>query len=169
MKMEKYESVIVDTDNILALDESNFDANSMKGKCSFKLMQFMDATHYFNEALKKNPDHLSTYYHRGVARASFGDQYGALKDLNFFINEKKDFAHAYYNRGVILEQIGNFPLAVSDYSKAIGLNLKNWEIYYKRGVCNFQSKNKKAACQDFKNLAKYDKKLSADALKEYCL
>jgi len=115
------------------------------------------------------PIQIIWYYHRGVARASFGDQYGALKDFNFFINEKKTFAHAYYNRGVILEQIGNFPLAVSDFSKAIDLNLKNWEIYYKRGVCNFQSKNKKAACQDFKNLANYDKKLAAEALKEYCL
>ena len=72
MKMEKYESVIVDTDNILALDERNFEANSMKGKCCFKLMQFMDATHYFNEALKTNPDHLilSPGRSKGILRRS---------------------------------------------------------------------------------------------------
>ncbi|MFY0651506.1 MAG: tetratricopeptide repeat protein [Cyclobacteriaceae bacterium] len=169
MKLEKYEGVVVDADNVLALDENNFDANSLKGMSCFKIYRYIDAAYCFDRAIKTKPEHLNSYYHRAVSRASFGDRNGALKDLNYFITEKDDFAQAYFNRGIILERMGKFRMARNDFNKAVEFNLKNGELYFRRGICNYQLGDKKQACKDFKTVANYDQKVSREALEEYCI
>ena len=64
-----------------------------------------------------------------------------------------------------MQQIKNFALAKNDFTKAISLNLKTAEVYYKRGICFYEVGDQRAACNDFKILAEFNKKTSIKGLK----
>ena len=88
----------------------------------------------YDKALRLNPNFVSAYNNRGVAKNDLGRREEAIADYDKALRLKPDHANAYNNRGIAKKALGRHEEAIADYDKALRLNPDDAEAYSNRGV-----------------------------------
>jgi hypothetical protein len=84
------------------------------------------AEHYFDNAVRLNPDLPEAWLGRGVAGLSRGDLAAALRDLNRALQLRPRWADALYFRGLARAKAGARDLAARDLADALECADRNW-------------------------------------------
>ena len=95
--------------------------------------EFDKAIADYNEAIRLDPKHATTYYNRGLTYGKKGDHDKAIADFTEAIRLNPKDAEAYYSRGCTYGEKGDHDKAITDYTAAIRINPKNGYIFYARG------------------------------------
>jgi tetratricopeptide (TPR) repeat protein len=67
------------------------------------------------------PDNAHAYFHRGLAKANFGQYQDAIADYDQALQLKHDYAHAYVNRGLAKDNLGQYQGSFADLQAAAAL------------------------------------------------
>lgn len=145
------EEVIAEVDEID--DKSNVSSEVYDGDYSSgewlrqQGKNFAAITHY-NRAIEKNPEHVDSYYGRGMANKGIGEYDAAMSDFDTVIRLTPDHVDAYIGRGWT-KYLGNISSGVLDFDKAIDINPESAESYFVRGFVKYRMKKYLAAMSDF--------------------
>ncbi|MFA0964784.1 tetratricopeptide repeat protein [Roseivirga sp. BDSF3-8] len=124
--------------SLTVLAESTPDELVKKGITLYAEKNYMEALVNLNKAIDLDKSYFKAYYLRGVIKAHFGDNHGAMKDFNESLELNPTFTEGYFERGNLKYSLQDYYGAISDYSEVINLNENHVEAYYKRGQAKHQ-------------------------------
>jgi tetratricopeptide (TPR) repeat protein len=166
--MEREDLALVDLDNALRRDPLHFQARFLRGKTYLTIGGFIEANDDFTEAIDVNPNYITLYYYRSIARAQIRHFQGALKDINIYLTEKPRSADGHLKKGIIYQRMNNYNQALEAYLKAGNLGLKSAELYFRKGLCYQQLGHNSYACRFWKKAEEMDPGSSLQPLRKYC-
>ncbi len=120
------------------------------GNAKYKSGDYAGAIADYTKAIQLEPNVISVYNNRGLAKASLEQYAAAIADFDIAIRLQPDDANAYNNRGIAKYELGQHFAAISDYDIAIRLKPNNANIYHNRGLA------KDSLGQHFAAIADYD-------------
>jgi tetratricopeptide (TPR) repeat protein len=91
----------------------------------------------YNQALRINPGHETTYYlyeNRGTAYLRKGDYERAIADYDQALRIKPSYAMAYHNRGTAYLYKEDLEEAIADFNKALEINPGYAETYFNKAL-----------------------------------
>ena len=103
----------------------------------------------FDKVIGLDPNRLTAYGNRGIARSKLGDHRPAISDFNKVLYLDPNDAKAYLHRGLAKAKLGDHRAAISDFDKAIDLDPHDKVPYANRGVARVQLGHHQAAVEDF--------------------
>ena len=115
----------------------------------FEAEDYAGAIALYDQALKADPDFISAYSDRGLAKLNIKDFKGAIADYEAILKRKKDADEAYAYRGKAKAGLGDIKGALADHDKAISLCPTCGYFYLNRGKVHLQAGDKAKAKQDF--------------------
>lgn len=118
----EYEKSILDFNQVVNLDNNNFEAYSNRGFAYYNLNEYDKAISDYNEALKIKPDDFLTYNNRGMVYNRKGEHDKAIEDYNKAIEINPDFALTYNNISLTFYLKKDFDKALEYVKKAININ-----------------------------------------------
>jgi len=116
----------------------------------------------FSQAIRLDPNNITTYRERGSAYADKGDYDNAIADYNQVIRLDPDNDAAYNNRGLVYANKGDYDRAITDLTQAIKLNPNIAILYHNRGSAYAVKKDYDRAIADFTQRIKLESN-NADA------
>jgi tetratricopeptide (TPR) repeat protein len=146
----KYDSTLLELNNVFAKHPNNARAYYMKGMCSVKLKKEKESINDFNKSISLNPNEIDAYGERGKILSKFGNHPQAILDLNRFIAKNSSDLESLFYRGSSLLNTGKIDLAKKDFESVIKLNAKAPGAYYNLGLAYVQSNNIAKSCENFK-------------------
>ncbi|CAI2370054.1 unnamed protein product [Moneuplotes crassus] len=106
-----------------------------------------------NEAITKNPDDLSLYYHRGLLLFYLHQFFDAFLDFDYIVEKEEEPNSKYYlARGKCYACLSMFPEAVKDLTAAITLDEECLDAYLNRGKCAYLLGDTPLSFLDFQKL-----------------
>ena len=138
------------------------------GKSCYEKGQYKEAILIFTEAIKGDPNHIRSYFYRGMCNERLKQYEKAkedyIKTIGLDINH--DYAEAYYGVGNCLRNLNRADEAIKYYTKAIELEA-NYSVYHDRATC-YSWLNKTEVNQALKD--EYNEKANSDykISIEYC-
>ena len=103
------------------------------GLTSYKEGKYEEAIKHYDETIRLNPQHTSSYNNRGNAKHALARHEEAIADYNEAIRLNPQYADAYNNRGTVKSALDKHEEAIADCDEAIRLNPQLAEAYYNRG------------------------------------
>lgn len=106
------------------------------GLKEMELNHFGRAIVHFDDAIKKDPNHLASYEKRGVCKAELGQYMESIKDLTFFLKNTPSGNHweAYNSRGKSKNGLRDYKGGLKDLEMANKLNPNNPKILNNIGI-----------------------------------
>ena len=106
-------------ENILAIDQKNFDALFFLAVIFINFKNYKKARDLLKQVVLIKPNFADGYNNLGICLEKLNDLDGAIKNYNLAINSRPNFAEAYNNMGVAYQKLRNFDQAILQYKKAI--------------------------------------------------
>jgi serine/threonine protein kinase/Flp pilus assembly protein TadD len=106
-----------------------------------------------DEAIRQNPRHYWSYFHRGMCYNAIGDYTQAAADFGTCIGLWPEFPWAYFNRGWVLHMIGKRDEARKDYTEALRQDPKFANAYLNRALVNLELGQSASALADYDQAA----------------
>jgi len=129
--------------------------------------QYQEALLHCRDAIALNPNLTEPYMLMGNIYFALGDFKSAIESYNKNIQIKAD-AGVYNNRGSA-EFLANLPKeALADFSKAIEMKPDYADAYKNRGMTRNSMNDRKGACEDWQQAAKYGNKEAEMLLTQLC-
>lgn len=132
----------------LLVSKDNYMAHSFLGLALLDKGNVGAAMAHFNETIRINPRHFSTYVHRGAVYLKYGQYQSALDDFNKAIHIDPANAEAHNNRGIACFNMGQHQQAIRDFSKATELKKDYVNAYNNRAFVYLKQGDKKSGCDD---------------------
>ena len=144
-EQQKYLEAIDHFGTAIEMDSQNAEAFFLRGRAhyDYAVKMSMDETGYapevvpflsdevteqlrlavddYTSAVGLDPEYARAYNNRGNARATLGDQEGALEDYDLALQLDGSLTLTYYNRGLIHYRLGNYQEAIADLEKYLEL------------------------------------------------
>jgi len=133
-------------------NEENFKTAELffyRGRAAQRIGDHHAAIEYYNEAVRLNPGHASSYNNRGISNKYLERFKEAIADYGKAIDLEPDFVEAYSNRSKEMMRVGRHKEAIADCDRAIDLNPKLAEAYCDRGTA------KAFLCQNAKTIGNH--------------
>jgi lipoprotein NlpI len=119
---KNYEGAISVLNNLISLDQNNYNAYVNRGIAYRELGRFGKSMNDFNKAIKINPKNALAYNERGYTAIVIKSYTKAIRDFTKAIAINPKFSKAYLNRGVAYTSMQKHKKAIQDTTKAIELN-----------------------------------------------
>jgi Flp pilus assembly protein TadD len=103
----------------------------------------------FTEAIRLDPQNVSTYHDRGLALDEKGDYDGAIADFTAAIQLDPNQSHPYLCRGNVWSQKGEHDKAIVDFTEAIKLDREDASPFYNRGNAFADKGDLESAISDY--------------------
>ena len=103
----------------------------------------------FTEAIRLDPQNVSTYHDRGLALDEKGDYDGAIADFTAAIQLDPNKSHSYLCRGNVWSQKGEHDKAIADFTEAIKLDRDDASPFYNRGNAFADKGDLESAISDY--------------------
>lgn len=115
----QFQTIVDICDQIIAIEESYFDAYRFRGQALYRLKEYDRAIEDLNTQIKLNPQHLSAYFYRGQYNLERRKFKLAIEDFDFVINTKEEWflSTAHFFRLFANLKLGNKMQALEDYAK----------------------------------------------------
>ncbi|HUJ11090.1 MAG TPA: tetratricopeptide repeat protein, partial [Verrucomicrobiae bacterium] len=91
-----------------------------------------EATKYFEQALRLQPDYAESHYNFGLVLAQQGQLVGAIEQWQEAVRINPDYAEAQFNLGIALQQTGKPREAVKHFQQVVRIK-PSAEAYYNLG------------------------------------
>jgi tetratricopeptide (TPR) repeat protein len=115
------------------------------GLAKYKIKNYQSAIEDYNKAIKLQPEHVNSYFNRGLAKYHVG----AIQDYTKVIQLNDFHAEAYRHRGLAKYALGDYEGAMQDATQAIALNPTLDRAYCDRGLAKNKLDNVHGAIEDF--------------------
>lgn len=116
----------------IQLDSKFLPAYEHRASDYLNLKQYQQALKDYETILKLDPENVTAYADRGLARLETGNIWGAIFDFGDAIRRKKEgdsyLPNLYENRGDAYVKLGQYRDAIADYTKAIELSFGQMTI-----------------------------------------
>jgi|TARA_B100000780_G_C21125153_1_gene456274 tetratricopeptide (TPR) repeat protein len=142
---EKAEMLI--NDYLLLFPNDEFAFNGL-GIIKYRQGEIDKAIELFDKSIALKPDFINAHENRANAKVDRGDVLGALKDINFAINQDSTLSSTYINRGRIQLINKDTISAFNDFDKGIKLGSIAPQAYTNRGICYWYQKKLDLALAD---------------------
>jgi len=96
-----------------------------------------------------DPDAVTSYLVRGLARVECADLDGALADYNRALDLDPRFGVAYFNRGIVHGKRGDWARAKEDFDRAATLGDVGHDLFFNRGAARAKLGDLPGAIEDF--------------------
>jgi len=120
-----------------------------QGYICFESGDFEGAVVNYSHAIRLNPQVISAYNNRGLARIKTGDLDGAIADYNLALRFDPGYVSAYFNRASAWYHRGDYHDAITDYNHVLQLKSGYPEAYSNRGEVFFALQEYESALADF--------------------
>lgn len=117
------------------------------------------AIEHFTSLVQQNPSSQS-YYERGIARSSLGDDKDAVTDFSKAIELDSQNLPALNDRGTAYRRLGQFPQAKADFDRLIVKGVKHPAVYTNRGLTWLDLGNPEQAMTDLRAALELDAKFA---------
>ena len=117
---------------------------------------YLDATDFYQAALKGEPGNASVYNKIGICQLMMQRYKEAKKSFEHAIRADRKYANAYNNLGVIYYQAHNYNGAIKHYEKAISLQDDAASFYSNMGAAYFGKKQFEKAIQNYSKAMQLD-------------
>ncbi len=121
-------------DTLLAENESDVDAWSMRGISLRRLGRYEEAIVSYDRAISIKFDDHETWNNRGISLHDSGRYEEAIASYDRTIELKPDNYEAWYNRGVCLDNLEMYKEAISSYEGALEYKPALKEAWHNRGI-----------------------------------
>lgn len=103
------------------------------GYISSEMREFNEAIANFTQAIRLQPDYVSSYINRGIALDMMKQHAAAISDYDTAIRLQPDYVIAYNSRGIARANLGQYEEAIKDYTKVIEIDKDFPAAYGNRG------------------------------------
>ena len=110
---------------------------------------FLDATDYYQAALKRAPERASLFNKIGICQLMMQRYHEAKKSFERAIHVDRKYADAYNNLGVIYYQARSYNSAIHNYEKAIAIRDDAASFYSNMGAAYFGKKQFEKAIPNY--------------------
>jgi tetratricopeptide (TPR) repeat protein len=114
----------------------------------FEAEDYAGAIALYDQAIKADPDFISAYHDRGLAKLNLKDFKGALSDFQAILKREKNNDEALAYRGDAKAGLGDLKSALADYDRAIEMCPTCAYYYFGRGKLHLQAGDKAKAKLD---------------------
>ncbi len=128
-----------------------------RGRGLFIRQDFAHAAAEFDESIRLNPAHTTSYLLRAIARHRAGNPTAALADYAEVIRARPDDVTAHISRGQAYHELGDYGRAIADYSVAIGRRPGDGDARFRRGLAQFKAGDYAGAITDFTETLRLDR------------
>ena len=125
-----------------------------EGEKAYNSGSYGNAISFFDQVLKRDPDHLNAYLQRGFCHSLQHEYELAVADFTEVIARKNDHLWAYTSRGSAYNKLEKYELAMRDFDTVIGLDPKDQEAYNNRGWTKKATGDMSGACADWRTSKK---------------
>jgi tetratricopeptide (TPR) repeat protein len=133
---------------------------ALKGKEYYANKQYANAVQAFNHAIELNPNNVTLYNERGMAKRTLGMLNEAMKDFNQALTiNPKDAIASYHLNSVIKES--NLVEALKIHDRALELNPDSVDDYMSRGKLKYELGHFSEAVKDFDRAIKCNPNLAS--------
>jgi tetratricopeptide (TPR) repeat protein len=120
---------------------------------------YLDATDFYQAALKRAPGNASVYNKIGICQLMMQRYKEAKKNFEKAIHADRQHADAYNNLGVIYYQAHNYNAAIRHYEKAISMRDDAASFYSNMGAAYFGKKQFEKAIQNYSKAIQLDSEI----------
>ena len=142
-------------EDILKIDENNFDANHLLGVLMIELQNYDRAEILLKKSIKINPKIPNVFNNYGILLRNIKKFNEALINFKKAIELYPDYLDAINNYGNILYEIGNYEEAINFFNKVLKLKNDYAEAYNNRANCYKELNYIEEALQDYDLAIKY--------------
>ena len=128
-----------------------------RGRQLFHQNSFAQAVAEFDESIRLNPGHVTSYLVRAIARHRAGDPRAALPDYAEVIRVRPDDVTAYVSRGQAYHELGDYGRAIADYGEAIRRRPADGEARFRRGLARYHAGDFTGSIGDFTETLRLDR------------
>ncbi len=128
---------------------SSAEAAFARGRDLFRNNSFAQAVAEFDESIRLDPGHITSYLVRGIARHRTGDPQAALADYAEVIRARPDDITAYVSRGQAYHELKAYDRAIADYDEAIRRQPGDSDARFRRGLTRYRSGDYTGSIGDF--------------------
>ncbi|MCX6678341.1 MAG: tetratricopeptide repeat protein [Methanothrix sp.] len=105
-----------------------------KGVTVFRQGEYDEATRYFDEAIRLDPNYAIAWYDKGASLYRLHRYDEALQAYDEAIKLDPSNVNAWYNKGATLDKQGKLDEAIRAYDEAIRLDPNNADIWYDKAI-----------------------------------
>jgi protein O-mannosyl-transferase len=102
----------------------------------------------YNEAIRRNPEHVGALSNRGVTWGKLNNPKAALEDFNKVIKLDSLYNNVYSNRGNVKVMLNDYESALLDYDKALKIKPDYVDALFNRGLVKNTLRKSKEALED---------------------
>lgn len=118
--------------------------------------EYEKAISHFDETIRLNPNVISAYVNRGIAKAQLGEHEKAITDYSAALEFDPRNAGVFYNRGYSYRSLARTEEAIADFSEAIQIDPKHLQAYNNRGGAQSDLGLNEEAITDFSEAIQID-------------
>lgn len=124
--------------------------------CFYAMLDYVNALKYAEEAVKQEPENITTLVYRCEYQYDMGNVDGAISDMSKIIEQDPSDSRNFNSRGWYKTSKRDYEGARMDYTKAIAMDPDNANAYVRRGRIYLIQGNKEAASNDLRKAIQLD-------------
>lgn len=124
--------------------------------CFYAMLDYVNALKYAEEAVKQEPENITTLVYRCEYQYDMGNVDGAISDMSKIIEQDPSDSRNFNSRGWYKTSKRDYEGARMDYTKAIAMDPDNANAYVRRGSIYLIQGNKEAASNDLRKAIQLD-------------
>jgi tetratricopeptide (TPR) repeat protein len=155
----KYDEAIVYFKKAIKIDNEFSEAYGMLGHAYFSLLDWKNASYYYDRAIYYDKNNATFYHGRSSCRSRMGNFEGALEAINIAINIEPLNTGLIAARGSIRSELADYDRAIEDYTIALNLDPTLIYLYHSRGLAKYFKNDFTSAEKDFtKAIERFEEK-----------
>jgi len=119
---KKYADSLKIVDNLIRLNEKNFELLNLKAFIYFNLQEFQKSVQVYSEALDFKKNAFSALFFRSISYMELANYELALTDMKLADKVKPNTPEVFYNIGWIYTNLGKNHESINYFTKALALN-----------------------------------------------
>jgi tetratricopeptide (TPR) repeat protein len=119
---KKYAESLKIINNLIKLNEENFELLNLKAFIYFNLQEFRNSTQFYSEALNFKKNDFSVLFFRSISYVQLANYEAAIVDMKLANKVKPNTPEVFYNIGWIYANIGKNNKSIEYFAKALTLN-----------------------------------------------
>lgn len=133
-------------------DDTRRDRFFLQGNDALALKDYDKAIHYFDNAIRIDPDFSLAYNNRGVAKMNSDRAAEAILDYNEAININPKYYEAVGNRAYAYEQVNRYGSSLSDWKILIDVFPDSAFLHLSQAIVQTKNRDYSEAAQSFQEV-----------------
>ncbi len=161
--LEQYQACLEETKSLIAMEAVDSDVYEYMGRSLVKLGQFEKAVNAFDNALRINPDNLTSNLFRAEAYKNLENFEAEILDrtvvIKAFVESSESnylIGQSYFFRGTAKGNANDHQGAIEDYNTSLTYEPNQSGTYFNRSIAKIKLGELEGACQDYHHAIKLE-------------